>query len=212
MIRFALNTEGHDFIVGDMHGHYDLFQEQLERIEFNPEVDRMFSVGDLIDRGPESLKCLTLIDEPWFYAVIGNHEDMMLHAEHSYTSQIHWMRNGGTWAGEIDNETLNEWRVKIEKLPIAITVETIHGDVGICHAQPPSNDWADAQREDPYTQEGMIWGREIIRMPEYTVEGVYKTVHGHTPVKEVVARGNVVFIDTGAFATGNLTVLNLDEI
>src|SRR3546814_7017992 len=76
--RMPANTVGRDFIVGDMHGCLDLFQAQLDRIGFDPTKDRIFSVGDLADRGPDSMGCLRLLREPWFHAVRGNHEDMLL--------------------------------------------------------------------------------------------------------------------------------------
>src|SRR3546814_1363745 len=68
------NTAGRDFIVGDLHGCLDLLQVELARIAFDPTRDRLFSVGDLTDRGPDSMGCLRLLREPWFYAVHGNHE------------------------------------------------------------------------------------------------------------------------------------------
>jgi len=73
-----MNKLGRDFVVGDIHGHIDLFHEELSREGFDPIKDRVFSVGDLIDRGPDSLACLDLLNEPWFHAVRGNHEQMMI--------------------------------------------------------------------------------------------------------------------------------------
>ena len=52
--RFELNTAGRDFGVGDIHGYFTKLQAALDAIGFNPAVDRLFSVGDLVDRGPES--------------------------------------------------------------------------------------------------------------------------------------------------------------
>jgi serine/threonine protein phosphatase 1 len=78
------NSRGKDYVVGDLHGCYDLLQRVLDEVSFNKTHDRLFSVGDLIDRGPDSLKCLELLAELWFYAVKGNHEDMMLEFFQSY--------------------------------------------------------------------------------------------------------------------------------
>ena len=49
--RFAANTAGRDFAVGDIHGHFTRLQSALDKAGFEPSVDRLFSVGDLIDRG-----------------------------------------------------------------------------------------------------------------------------------------------------------------
>lgn len=71
------NTQGTDYILGDLHGCFQLLQDLLHKVNFDPTQDRLFSVGDLVDRGPDSLACLQLLKEPWFYAVLGNHELML---------------------------------------------------------------------------------------------------------------------------------------
>lgn len=50
---------GRLFVVGDIHGCYDLLMQQLERVQFNFEKDLLIAVGDLVDSGPDSLKCLS---------------------------------------------------------------------------------------------------------------------------------------------------------
>jgi serine/threonine protein phosphatase 1 len=55
------NSRGKDYVVGDLHGCYDLLQRVLGEVGFDTTCDRLFSVGDLIDRGPNSLKCLELL-------------------------------------------------------------------------------------------------------------------------------------------------------
>lgn len=65
---------GRLFVVGDLHGCYTLLMNKLEELEFNFQQDLLVSVGDLVDRGQENLECLSLINEPWFKAIRGNHE------------------------------------------------------------------------------------------------------------------------------------------
>lgn len=72
------NEDGRDFIVGDLHGCFDELAKLLSYVEFNPHKDRLFSTGDLIDRGPRSIDCLNLLKKKWFYPVLGNHEDIFL--------------------------------------------------------------------------------------------------------------------------------------
>lgn len=69
-----LNEQGRDFIVGDLHGEASFLDALLARVRFDHAADRLFSVGDLVDRGPEPERCLRLADEPWFHAVQGNHD------------------------------------------------------------------------------------------------------------------------------------------
>ena len=82
--KLPANTHGKDYVVGDLHGCYPLLVRLLNAVNFDKSKDRLFSVGDLIDRGPESLRCLELLQEPWFFAVQGNHELMMLNFFYSY--------------------------------------------------------------------------------------------------------------------------------
>jgi serine/threonine protein phosphatase 1 len=52
--HFGRNTAGRDLIVGDIHGCFARLQVALDELGFDPERDRLFSVGDLVDRGPDS--------------------------------------------------------------------------------------------------------------------------------------------------------------
>jgi serine/threonine protein phosphatase 1 len=76
--RLPANLRGRDFVVGDLHGQRRAFERQLERMNFDVGVDRVLSVGDLVNRGPHSLDTLALIEQPWFHAVLGNHEMRVL--------------------------------------------------------------------------------------------------------------------------------------
>lgn len=72
------NQRGRDFVVGDLHGCFDLLDRLLETVRFDPGCDRLFSVGGLVDYGPDSLRSLEFLAAPWFYAVQGTHEHMLL--------------------------------------------------------------------------------------------------------------------------------------
>ena len=76
--RFTQNTRGRDFVVGDLHGCFDYLRVMLEHIQFDRVTDRLFCVGDLVDRGPQSEEAIDWIAKPWFHAVRGNHEQMAI--------------------------------------------------------------------------------------------------------------------------------------
>ena len=206
-----LNTLGRDFIFGDLHGCYDLLMSELDAIKFDKSIDRLFSVGDLIDRGSDSVKCLELLNEPWFFAVYGNHEQMMVDAIYYNTKKGLWMQNGGDWAIDVSIEKLDKLaKLILAKMPYSLIVETVNGNIGICHAQPPSVRWSDTINPTLHDIQYMIWGRSWLNTSmDYKVEGIYKTFHGHTPVDAPVVIGNSNFIDTGAVFSGNLTLMEL---
>jgi bis(5'-nucleosyl)-tetraphosphatase (symmetrical) len=64
------------YAIGDIQGCYESLQCLLEKISFNPQQDRLWLVGDLINRGPDSLATLrflySLRDSIEF--VLGNHD------------------------------------------------------------------------------------------------------------------------------------------
>lgn len=204
--HFELNTKGLDFFVGDLHGCYDKFQQKLKYIGFDPETDRMFSVGDLIDRGPDSVKCLKLLEEPWFHAVLGNHEDFLLGSHTNYV----WVSNGGGWSWDCTEKQLEELRQLVrDKMYQTITVDTVYGKVGVVHAES-TDDWND---NGDLSRQTNLWARTRIKCgQDMPIKNIDRVVVGHTPLKEVVRLGNMVYIDTGAVFDGQLTILTPDDI
>lgn len=72
--QFEVNRQGRDLIVGDIHGCFKAWQQELKRMKFDPSVDRLFSVGDLIDRGPNPFEVVKFCQENNVHVVLGNHE------------------------------------------------------------------------------------------------------------------------------------------
>ena len=65
---------GRRIVVGDIHGCYDELMELLEKVGIGDD-DRVFSVGDLITKGPKSKEVLDLfMTDARFSTVIGNHD------------------------------------------------------------------------------------------------------------------------------------------
>lgn len=224
---FELNMNGRDFVVSDMHGCYQDFEDELNKVNFDKSVDRVFSVGDLCDRGPDSLKCLNLMFEDWFFTVMGNHEWLWSKAHDTFHQlnispfrgrygsigdyQI-FMGNGGSIVNDIP---VAERLVKtIENLPIAIEVVNGRGNTGIIHAElPPSvDDWnhirnldnLDKKVKEEY-EEHMLWGRSM-RMyddpdptKDYSIYNIGQIYMGHTIVPKPIQMGNLNYIDTGSF-------------
>ena len=62
--------------IGDIHGCWQTLQRLLERIEWNTSTDRLWLVGDLVNRGPKSLQTLRTVKSMGANAtvVLGNHD------------------------------------------------------------------------------------------------------------------------------------------
>jgi serine/threonine protein phosphatase 1 len=167
------NHEGRDFVVGDIHGSLSVLVNLLAGVRFDPTKDRLASVADLVDRGPDSLRCLQLLNESWFHCVLANHEQMMLEAFNGgYMGQF-WIQNGGAWgiqaykdwqhrtsfitdeskrpAIEADSKALFELFPLVEELPLLITIERPDGKkFHVIHAEfPPGHEVTDEILADP---------------------------------------------------------------
>lgn len=64
-------------VIGDVHGHYQSLETLLASLELRTQ-DRVYFLGDLIDRGPQSAEVVDLVMRQGYGCVLGNHEAMML--------------------------------------------------------------------------------------------------------------------------------------
>lgn len=213
-IELERNTKGVDYFVGDIHGCYDELMNRLTVMGFDKSVDRLISVGDLIDRGEKSHESLLLTKEDWFYAVRGNHESFV--TDNTPVMRMCWLQNGGEWSEQLSDDQFKECQDISRNMPIFITVNTEYGKIGVSHSDCP-DDWSMVEGlQYGYDEiQTALWGRTIIKSPEVAVkdvEGVVLTVHGHTPTKDIVFKRNRAYIDTGAVFGYSLTVISAEEL
>lgn len=215
---FPTNKQGRDFAIGDLHGMYDLLFAELEKVGFDFTADRCFSVGDLIDRGPKSEQCLELINEPWFHPVCGNHEDILRQATRNLSSSAttaDWILNGGRWHLVVSTEQMNRYANLVDTLPELISVEMPSGKcIALCHAEYPLPYWApDEIESSSERRRDLLWSRQKVRIQDQSiVSGIDHIICGHTIVPKPQLLGNSFYIDTGAFMSNTLTLINLADL
>lgn len=82
------------YVCGDIHGQFKLFRELLKTIHFS-EDDVMYLVGDIIDRGSDSIPLMQYIMEHEnIIPVLGNHELMMYAHYRLYLREDPWLFGG----------------------------------------------------------------------------------------------------------------------
>ncbi|MBI6927030.1 metallophosphoesterase [Pseudomonas putida] len=219
MQRFQLvgaNSQGRDLAVGDIHGHFDRLQQCLDAVGFNPHKDRLFSVGDLVDRGPLSRAALHWLEQPWFHAVQGNHESLAISLVRGGRLDLSMYRAaGGGWF--IDSTAVEQLRFveRFEQMPIALQVESASGPIGLLHADCPFDDWSTLRTwleldDDPDVLETCLWSRRRLKQADITpVKGLRALLVGHTTVQSVRQLGNVWHLDTGGWASGHFSLIDL---
>ena len=205
------NTVGRDFFVGDLHGCFDLLQAELDRVQFDRTKDRLISVGDLADRGFDSVECVELLYEPWFFAVRGNHEDMAIGVWRGTWSSSNFVANGGRWFFQQPESERERLVSLMERMPFVLSVPVGDKMIGVVHGDCLVQHWNEYAILENW--ESVLWGRDRISNDIVTpVNGVDVVVVGHTPVQKVEKLGNVLYIDTGAVYKGTLTLMSSLEV
>jgi serine/threonine protein phosphatase 1 len=218
------NDAGRDFVVGDVHGMFDSGERALAQVDFDPARDRLFSVGDLIDRGPRSKDVVQFLEQPFVYAVRGNHEDelLQLHSGAAEPNSKSWL-DGDDWWCELSASQRRTIVARLEHLPLVIEVPTPRGNVAFLHADVPRGmDWrafcTALERAPGSIRRTVLWGRSrISREDDSGVPGIGRIFVGHTPQSGGLRRyGNVYAIDAGSAygwlgMGGHLTCVNIQS-
>lgn len=217
------------YAIGDIHGRLDLLERVIAAI--GRDLDKIggdaltVTLGDYIDRGPSSRGVIErLAENPFptpYVALKGNHETLLDTFLADPTRGEYWRRLGGL-------ETMHSYGVPVadlmlgknyaeaaERLRAALpphhldfmrALKTSHSNdtYFFCHAGVRPG-VALAQQND----EDLLWIRDEFLSSRADFGRI--VVHGHTPVDAPDVRPNRINIDTGAFASGRLTCVVLDE-
>ncbi len=198
------------YAIADLHGRYDLLIHALNTIFRRPGGGTVITLGDYVDRGPESRQIIshlmTLREAPqdgWKVICLkGNHEDMMHETITAPLDSNWWVGNGGattlvSYGGTVPPEHLR-W---VNGLP------TIHADKHrvFVHAGVDPTKPLDQQ-----TDEFKLWYRYVDGAD--IGHGERHVVHGHTPNPNGPERyENRTNLDTYAWRTGRLSIAVFDD-
>lgn len=208
--RLPINMLGRDFIVGDIHGSYDAVLTAMRRVSFVPQHDRLFCVGDLVDRGEQSARVLKFLQLPYIFSVRGNHEENLLQlytdGEPDAGILSYMVRaNGLGWWLKTSSDLKQAILQQFRTLPNVIEIETARGMVGIVHGDIPKGmKWPEFVAKIEAGDHGVIsvsleGRRRIDDNDQSGVEGIDRIFVGHSIQRNGAARyGNVFAVDTGA--------------
>ena len=217
------------YVIGDIHGRLDLYDALIAAIEADdaragPAQTTVVLLGDLVDRGPDSAgvieRTIAWGRERRVRILAGNHEDMFLHAFDDVAKLRQFVKHGG-------RETILSYEIPLERYN-ALTLEELRdelprlvpeshrefvrgfeefivaGDYAFVHAGiDPGRPVTEQERHN------LLWIRD--RFLRHGGAHSHVVVHGHTIFDEVDDAGNRIGIDTGAYRTGRLTALVLED-
>ena len=219
------------YAIGDIHGCLDETLDLLQRIKADNDYrdeckTYLIFLGDVVDRGPNSKGVIELLmNLPYDFAqplfIMGNHEEMMVRALSGEPQLLpDWLEYGGLSCAEsygipqsrllgCDPDTI-EFILKsaIPEAHIEFLADFLEfvqfGDYLFTHAG--------IRPGVPLKQQN---ARELrwIREPFLKFRGDHGVivVHGHTITEKVDVKTNRIGIDTGAYKTGRLSALCIEE-
>jgi serine/threonine protein phosphatase 1 len=219
------------YAIGDVHGRLDLLRALLDQIaadrRANPcEHDYIVFLGDLIDRGPDSAgvvdylcRAQHVLPRPVF--LMGNHEEMLLRVLDEDSSQFRdWLQFGGyefaqSYGVEVGRLAMLETFAAAELVRRAVPNEHIafldgfvdsfrFGDYLFVHAGIRPGVPIENQ-----SVHDLRWIREDFL--DSTADHGMIVVHGHTITPAPEEKHNRIGIDTGAYRTGILTALCIQD-
>ena len=222
------------YCTSDIHGCYDEFMELLQKIDFSP-ADTLYVLGDVIDRGPESIKCLRYIMEVSnIHLLMGNHEKLMLDAltnEKDNSQMDNCFNNGGAKVLHEFRKLPDEEKIAImdyiSNLPYLAQVKIggqnyvlVHAglDVKAASAMGVVNTAEILPRQD---LDDLVWIREKFFRKKALPRSII--VFGHTPTPILTIRSGAkvwrdkrfkdkIGIDGGCVFGGSLLALRLDDM
>lgn len=208
--------------IADIHGCDDLLARALARAQ-DQDISQIICVGDYVDRGPDSAGVLRrLAGRDDVICLMGNHEEMMLDfLQVPERAGPRWLRAGGraTLASfgidlpdEVPAAALEEIRDRLRAAmgaPLEAWLSALpslwhSGNLLVSHAGADPRRAVQAQRP-----RDLRWGHaDLGKIPRR--DGLW-VLRGHVVYEDPFIEAGVISIDTGAYATGRLTLAHIAE-
>lgn len=219
------------YAIGDIHGCLAETELLLQQIKLDSDYrdearTYVIFLGDVVDRGPDSKGVIELLmNFPYSFAepvfIMGNHEEMMVRGLMSEPDVLpNWLKYGGYACAEsygvskrklMGQDPSSLQRILRPAIPrrhvefLAGFLDYVQfGDFLFTHAgiRPGIPLERQASRE-------LRW----IREPFLSFEGNHgvMVVHGHTISPEIEIKGNRIGLDTGAYQTGRLSAVCIQD-
>ncbi|WP_166419809.1 metallophosphoesterase [Pseudoalteromonas sp. Z1A8] len=209
-----INDKCRVFVIGDLDGDLPALKSALNNVNFNPQSDTLFCLGDFIDRGDKTYDLFTYLHEIKAYLILGNHEHLMLESLLSNDKAAFklWTDNGGNWHKYVSSEKLDVMCDELLTKPLSIVLEYRGYKIGLSHTFPQSWNWANYPDDKSVIVQSLLWDREVVKQNKVVEShGVDFSIHGHNSTKAPFWVGNSYHIDTN-YHGGKPTLLELSDV
>jgi serine/threonine protein phosphatase 1 len=222
------------FAIGDIHGHYEHFKElcaEALALRKSYPTLQLVILGDIIDRGPQSLECLeylVVLRNTWgtnLQLIAGNHEQFMFASLFGSSPALasnafaNWLKNGGQWALFSENfmDELPTFLKNHNLTPENWKTHYMTGNCIFVHAGVPVNatneqltkffsvpvDVLPAGSGNSFVHP--MWIRKSFIESDNPIPGRF-VIHGHTPPDYTgVPKLGRLNLDAGSYSTGKVS-------
>lgn len=221
--------DGAAYIIGDIHGCYDQLEQLIANCRahshergLDPDKTELISLGDLVDRGPDSAKVmerLVTFDEPWarLTCLMGNHEEIMLKVlDGDVKALTSWFRFGGKdTCYSYGVENLGDVHLNPEHVINALKAAIPNRHIDFLKGLPDSHTvgpylcvHAGIRPGVPLEEQSsrdLRWIREDFLDSDQPHPAII--IHGHTVVERIETHANRIAVDTGANLGGPLSAI-----
>ena len=145
------------YAIGDIQGCYSVLRRMLDQLRFDPARDRLWLVGDLVNRGPQSLAVLRFVKSLGTRAVtvLGNHDLHLLVVAAGHVKQ----HDGDTLSAILrapDRDELLDWLRRCKMMHAAGRYAMVHAGLlpqwSIAKALALAREVEAALRRDDYSE------------------------------------------------------------
>ncbi len=202
------SQSGRTIIIGDVHGCLEELDDLIIKVNYQPQRDSLYFLGDIINRGPYSKETYNRYKDLKAISILGNHEWYVIRnvRDNRITKNVGRLQTefGAAFSGFLND--IEQWPLFVENDEFIL----VHGGLApgkslketAPHILTSLRTW-DGKGENLKNPENTPW------FELYT--GSKLVVFGHWAALEGVIRYNAIGLDTGCVYGKKLTALILPE-
>ena len=171
------------YVISDIHGQMQALASLLNKVGFSAE-DELYILGDVIDRGPNSVDCIQwIMEQDNVLTILGNHEllfyDNYIHNAPGVYNTVDEVRR--VLSGEQQKDVIS-W---IEKMPECKLISIEGRKYFLNHAQIPRKEYFQTELTDRLFPDYSVYTNY------YSIEvKEFVCIHGHIPTLQMRSWNN----------------------